>query len=138
MCKKRVLLIAGGGTLGTYTAKELLRLGHAVDVVCREDKTSDCENLRYFKAEVSLDYLSDLFTKVRYDGIVNFLQYFVGKALYAKLLSGIVYLLAAIRSIAVVIPAVSSGFFVHGASFLIPRSRAISFPYPSRSLGVSR
>lgn len=31
---KRVLLIAGGGTLGTYTAEELLRLGHMVDVIC--------------------------------------------------------------------------------------------------------
>lgn len=27
MNHKRVLLIAGGGTLGTYTGKELLRLG---------------------------------------------------------------------------------------------------------------
>ena len=30
-------LIAGGGTLGTYTAEELLRLGHRVDIICLED-----------------------------------------------------------------------------------------------------
>ena len=46
---KKALLIAGGGTLGTYTAEELLRLGHSVDVVCLEDKVSDNENLRYYK-----------------------------------------------------------------------------------------
>ena len=38
---KRVLLIAGGGTLGTYTGEELLRLGAYVDVLCPEDKLSD-------------------------------------------------------------------------------------------------
>lgn len=30
---KKILLI-GGGTLGTYTAKELLCLGHRVDILC--------------------------------------------------------------------------------------------------------
>ena len=45
---KKVLLIAGGGTLGTYTAKELLRLGCYVDVLCPEDKESDNEkNISY-------------------------------------------------------------------------------------------
>ena len=38
---KRGLLIAGGGTLGNYTARELLRLGAAVDVICLEDRVSD-------------------------------------------------------------------------------------------------
>ena len=33
---RNVLLIGGGGTLGTYTAKELLRLGHKVDIICLE------------------------------------------------------------------------------------------------------
>ena len=31
---KTVLLIAGGGTLGTYTGLELLRLGCKVDIIC--------------------------------------------------------------------------------------------------------
>ncbi len=37
---KRVLLIAGGGTLGTATAEELLAMGCAVDIICPEEKVS--------------------------------------------------------------------------------------------------
>lgn len=72
---KKVLLIAGGGTLGTYTAEELLRLGHRVDILCLEDKVSDNNNLRYYKANATLDYLKDLFRKNHYDGVVNFIHY---------------------------------------------------------------
>ena len=72
---KKVLLIAGGGTLGTYTAEELLRLGHNVDVICLEDKQSDNENLTFYKANATLEYLSGLFAQTRYDGIVNFIHY---------------------------------------------------------------
>ena len=72
---KKVLLIAGGGTLGTYVAEELLRLGHDVDIICLEDKKSNRENLKYYKAKASLDYLRDLFTKNHYNGIVNFIHY---------------------------------------------------------------
>ncbi len=72
---KKVLLIAGGGTLGTYTAEELLRLGHKVDVICLEDKTSENENLRFFKARATLEHLKELFENEHYDGIVNFLHY---------------------------------------------------------------
>ena len=42
---KRVLLI-GGGTLGTYTAAELLNQGHYADIICLENKVSKSENLR--------------------------------------------------------------------------------------------
>ena len=38
---KKVLLIAGGGTLGTHTCNELLRLGASVDVICPEEKASN-------------------------------------------------------------------------------------------------
>ncbi len=72
---KKVLLIGGGGTLGTYTAEELLRLGHSVDIICLEEKTLDNESLTYYKAEATLDYLRDLFSKKHYDGIVNFLHF---------------------------------------------------------------
>ena len=72
---KRALLIAGGGTLGTYVAEELLGLGHSVDVICLEDKESSNPNLRYFKASATLEYLRELLSKNRYDGIVNFLHY---------------------------------------------------------------
>ena len=72
---KKVLLIAGGGTLGTYTAEELLRLGHSVDVICLEDKVSNNERLRFFKESATLEYLKELFSKNHYDGIVNFLHF---------------------------------------------------------------
>ena len=72
---KNVLLIAGGGTLGTYTAQECLNLGYKVDIICLEDKISDNENLKYYKAKVTIEYLKELFSKTHYDGIVNFIHY---------------------------------------------------------------
>lgn len=72
---KKVLLIAGGGTLGQYVSEELLRLGHAVDVVCLEDKVSSDKRLRFFKARATLGFLEGLFAENRYDGIVNFIHY---------------------------------------------------------------
>jgi len=72
---KKVLLIGGGGTLGTYTAEELLRLGCKVDIICLEDKTSDDERLRYYKEKVSQELLADMFKKEQYDGIVDFIHY---------------------------------------------------------------
>ncbi|NLV75184.1 MAG: NAD-dependent epimerase/dehydratase family protein [Chloroflexi bacterium] len=72
---KHALLIAGGGTLGTYTAEELLRLGHSVDVICLEDKVSDNEKLQFYKANATVEYLDQLFQENRYDGIVNFIHY---------------------------------------------------------------
>ena len=73
--RKSVLLIAGGGTLGTYTAEELLRLGYRVDVICLEDKSSGHADLRYFQANATLEYLKDLLRQTHYDGIVNFIHY---------------------------------------------------------------
>lgn len=72
---KKVLLIAGGGTLGMYTAQELLKLGHKVDIICLEDHVSHNENLRFFKNYATVEYLQELFKENRYDGIVNFLHY---------------------------------------------------------------
>lgn len=72
---KRVLLIAGGGTLGTYTAKELLRLGHRVDVICLEDKISDDDNLRFYQGKADAAFLAQFLRNNRYDGIVNFIHY---------------------------------------------------------------
>jgi len=72
---KRVLLIAGGGTLGTYTGQELLDKGCYVDVICPEDKVSHHERLRFIQSKASLELLEELFAQTRYDGIVNFLHY---------------------------------------------------------------
>jgi nucleoside-diphosphate-sugar epimerase len=72
---KHVLLIAGGGTLGTYTAEELLRLGARVDVLCPEDKISNDSNLVYHKGLGTEECLKALFQQTHYDGIVNFIHY---------------------------------------------------------------
>lgn len=74
---KKVLLIAGGGTLGGYTAKELLNKGCAVDVICLEDYTSNNPKLRYYKATADLNYLTEFLKDKYYDGIVNFIHYYV-------------------------------------------------------------
>ena len=72
---KKVLLIAGGGTLGTYTYEELLRLGCFVDVICLEDKISNDSRLKFYKAEATCEYLKNLFKNNKYDAIVNFIHY---------------------------------------------------------------
>ncbi len=77
---KNILLIAGGGTLGSYTSAEALRLGHAVDVICLEDKVSDHANLRYFRFRVNLDSLTGFLAGKHYDAIVNFLHYSTAEA----------------------------------------------------------
>lgn len=76
MCNvKSVLLIGGGGTLGTYTAKELLQKGHKVDIICLEDKVSDNKNLNFYKGQASLEFLDSFLKDKMYDGIVNFIHY---------------------------------------------------------------
>ena len=72
---KRVLLIAGGGTLGTYVAEELLHKGAIVEVICPEEKISDNERLIFHQSLATEELLRDLFSKKHYDGIVNFLHY---------------------------------------------------------------
>lgn len=72
---KTVLLIGGGGTLGTYTAKELLRLGASVEILCPEEKISDHERLCFHRGLGTKEVLQTLFEKKHYDGIVNFIHY---------------------------------------------------------------
>lgn len=73
--KKNVLLIAGGGTLGRYTAAELLRLGCSVDIICLEDCVSDNDKLNYYKGFADLEYLQNFLEDKHYNGIVNFIHY---------------------------------------------------------------
>ena len=72
---KKVLLIAGGGTLGTYTAEELIRLGAMVDVLCPEDKISSNDKLTFIKGMGSRKVLKELLSSKHYDGIINFIHY---------------------------------------------------------------
>lgn len=75
MSQKTVLLIAGGGTLGQYTAQELLKLGYCVDVICLEAHVSRHENLRFFRNNATLEFLQTFLEDKSYDGIVNFIHY---------------------------------------------------------------
>jgi nucleoside-diphosphate-sugar epimerase len=75
MQNKRVLLIAGGGTLGTYVSEELLRLGASVEVVCPEEKVSNNEKLTFHRSLATEEFLRGLFSEKHYDGIVNFIHY---------------------------------------------------------------
>lgn len=72
---KKVLLIGGGGTIGTYVAEELLKKGCAVDIICLEDYTSDNEKLRYFKSNVTLDFLKGFLADKHYNGILDFIHH---------------------------------------------------------------
>lgn len=72
---KRVLLIAGGGTLGTYVSEELLRLGASVEVICPEEKISCHERLRFHQSLATEELLQSLFAQTRYDAIINFIHY---------------------------------------------------------------
>lgn len=71
----KVLLIGGGGTLGTYTAEELLKIGYEVDVVCPEEKYSDNKNLHFYRKYATLEFLAELFSQKSYDGVINFIHY---------------------------------------------------------------
>ena len=72
---KKVLLIGGGGTLGTYTAEELLRLGAKVDILCPEDKVSHHENLRFIQDYATEEVFDAIFAETHYDAVVNFIHY---------------------------------------------------------------
>lgn len=72
---RSVLLIAGGGTLGKYTAAEFLRLGYSVDIICLEDYVSDDERLCYYKGYAGFEYLKEFLKNRYYNGIVNFIHY---------------------------------------------------------------
>ncbi|HJA92056.1 MAG TPA: NAD-dependent epimerase/dehydratase family protein [Candidatus Eisenbergiella merdipullorum] len=72
---KQVLLIGGGGTLGTYVSEELLKLGCFVDIICPEEKSSQNERLRFYREYATEAFLKELLAHKRYDGIVNFIHY---------------------------------------------------------------
>lgn len=75
MEQKRVLLIAGAGTLGGYTGLELLNMGFHVDCIALEDLVSYNKNYTYIRASVTNELLEDLFSKHHYDCIVDFIHY---------------------------------------------------------------
>lgn len=72
--EKKVLLIGGGGTIGTYVAKELLEKGCYVDIICLEDYVSDNEKLRYIKESVTPEFLEEFLSDKYYQGILDFVH----------------------------------------------------------------
>lgn len=72
---KRVLLIAGGGTLGHYTALSLLKSGAAVTVIALEERRVSLQNLAWIRARVTDELLEELFKTERFDAVVDFLHY---------------------------------------------------------------
>jgi len=72
---KQVLLIGGAGTLGSYTATELLTMGYHVDCIARSDRKSYNKNYTYIQGSVDDALLRELFQKKRYDCIVDFSEY---------------------------------------------------------------
>ena len=71
----KTLLIAGGGTLGLYTAEELLRLGSEVEVIALEELTSDNPKLTFIRERVDDAYLTGFLAGKHYDAIVDFIHY---------------------------------------------------------------
>lgn len=72
---KKILLIGGNGTLGTYTAKELSEMGHSLDIICLEDNQADTDRIKYYKATANINFLNEFLKDKYYDGIVNFILY---------------------------------------------------------------
>lgn len=70
----KVLLVAGGGTLGTYVTEELVSRGVCVDVICLEDYVSN-DMVTYYKEKVNFEYINEFLNGKQYSAIVDFLHY---------------------------------------------------------------
>lgn len=73
--QKKVLVPGGTGAMGVYLVPELLKMGYKVDVVSLDDRESDNESLRYFKANFKDEAFVDEILKNDYDAIVDFMIY---------------------------------------------------------------
>ena len=72
---KRVLLIAGTGTLGASAYPELVRLGCRVDVISLEDYKSVTPSIDFIKARADVGFLSRFFAeRGRYAAVVDFIH----------------------------------------------------------------
>ncbi len=71
---KKVLLVAGGGTLGSYVTEELIEREIRVDVICLEEYQSN-EMVTYYREKVNYEYLKAFLDGKQYDAIVDFLHY---------------------------------------------------------------
>ena len=69
---KRILLVAGTGSLGGPTYAELVRLGFSVDVISLEDFASVIPRLSFLRADASTEMMEKFLDGRRYDAIVDF------------------------------------------------------------------
>ena len=72
---EKVLLVAGGGTLGTYVTEEMVSKGVHVDVICLDDYKSS-NMVTYYKENVNFEYIQKFLKEKTYAAIVDFLHYF--------------------------------------------------------------
>ena len=71
---EKVLLIAGGGTLGTYVTEEMVERGVSVDVICLEEYQSN-QMVTYYREKVNFEYIKEFLAGKKYAAIVDFLHY---------------------------------------------------------------
>ncbi len=71
---EKVLLIAGGGTLGTYVTEEMVERGIPVDVICLEEYQSN-QMVTYYREKVTFEYIKEFLAGKKYAAIVDFLHY---------------------------------------------------------------
>ncbi len=72
--QKKVLLIGGSGTLGSYVTHYLLKDICKIDVICLEDNVYT-KKVHYFKANADFTFLKEFLKNRHYDAIVNFIIY---------------------------------------------------------------
>ena len=71
---KTALLVAGTGTLGGPTYRELMRLGWKVDVISLEDFASVTPRLNFIRADASTERMWEFLDGRRYGAIVDFMH----------------------------------------------------------------
>lgn len=86
----KVLVLGGTGAMGRYVVPALLELGHSVDVVSLDEKTSDNPHLRYIRGNMKDAGFMDTILSRHYDGIVDYMIYGTEefRAKYRQLLNG--------------------------------------------------
>ena len=72
---KKVLIPGGTGAMGVYLVPELLNLGYEVDVISLDEKQSDNQKLRYFKADAKDAGYIEKILENGYDAVVDFMIY---------------------------------------------------------------
>lgn len=72
---KKILVLGGTGAMGLYLVPELVKKGYQVDVVALDAPESNCENLRYIKADAhDVVFLKKMLSQ-NYDAVIDFLYH---------------------------------------------------------------